>query len=78
MFPKSIQDHSGKVLGPPGHQKTSKGWQNIHLEASGKFPKIDPKSDQFEGVWGSKILDFLMLAHVLPAAGPRGETLIDS
>ena len=43
-FPKSIQDNSGKVPGPSGHEKTSKGWQNIHLEAYGQFPKIDSKS----------------------------------
>ena len=51
MFPKSVQDHSGKVVGPSGHQKTSKGWQNIHLGASGKMFKNWPKTSSFEGFW---------------------------
>ena len=48
MFPKSIQDHSGMVQGPSKDQKTSKGWQNIDLEASGKFPENDRQTRSYE------------------------------
>ena len=74
MFPKSVQDHSGKVLGPSRHQKTSKGWQNIHLGASGKMFKNWPKTSSFEGFWDLIFSNFPCWRMCCLAAA--GETLM--
>ena len=67
--PKSIQNHSRKVPRAPGHQNK---WYNSHTSSPGasrRILKISTWNPSFWWLLGLIFLIFLMLTHVLPAAG---------
>ena len=74
--PKSIQDYSGIIQGPSGHQNTSKNIIKPTWElrgSSGKFSQNYLKNPHLVSRLTPQILKFPMLAHVLPAAGLSGD-----